>query len=385
MPITLKGFAQATIKNLNLVAKQNDPQLKLTPTGFLRLLLENNAMVEINNIEELRKGLKRDIKLRYLQRGLESEVTDTDDCETPLGADWKEHEIKNPLFSKIGIFISDDEFRQYEEEAIQTLSLGDAQTAPLMRGFYELLLTKLIGLISKIDSNLIAAQATKWGANAAYSLATSAQTLQLGKSADFNTGYVKLMEDAMVNEINDKLLLCGNGLITRYDIFHKLKTGTDSAGIGALPLNAYYDPRTITGWGANHFGVFAKGTIGFVDWNRYVGAFAGEKGGSVFFTLPVPVELDGSLTSLVFDCQLKYIDCPEISSDNKVTQQRGWKLIVSKNYGLFNMPNDAFATSDVLHGVNGSFHYIAAEHQDNYNATVTPATGAVFQTKEAAN
>ena len=385
MPITLKGFAQATIKNLNLVAKQNDPQLKLTPTGFLRLLLENNAMVEINNIEELRKGLKRDIKLRYLQRGLESEVTDTDDCETPLGADWKEHEIKNPLFSKIGIFISDDEFRQYEEEAIQTLSLGDAQTAPLMRGFYELLLTKLIGLISKIDSNLIAAQATKWGANAAYSLATFAQTLQLGKSADFNTGYVKLMEDAMVNEINDKLLLCGNGLITRYDIFHKLKTGTDSAGIGALPLNAYYDPRTITGWGANHFGVFAKGTIGFVDWNRYVGAFAGEKGGSVFFTLPVPVELDGSLTSLVFDCQLKYIDCPEISSDNKVTQQRGWKLIVSKNYGLFNMPNDAFATSDVLHGVNGSFHYIAAEHQDNYNATVTPATGAVFQTKEAAN
>lgn len=385
MPITLKGFAQATIKNLNLVAKQNDPQLKLTPTGFLRLLLENNAMVEINNIEELRKGLKRDIKLRYLQRGLESEVTDTDDCETPLGADWKEHEIKNPLFSKIGIFISDDEFRQYEEEAIQTLSLGDAQTAPLMRGFYELLLTKLIGLISKIDSNLIAAQATKWGANAAYSLATSAQTLQLGKSADFNTGYVKLMEDAMVNEINDKLLLCGNGLITRYDIFHKLKTGTDSAGIGALPLNAYYDPRTITGWGANHFGVFAKGTIGFVDWNRYVGAFAGEKGGSVLFTLPVPVELDGSLTSLVFDCQLKYIDCPEIGSDNNVTQQRGWKLIVSKNYGLFNMPNDAFATSDVLHGVNGSFHYIAAEYQDNYNATVTPATGAVFQTKEAAN
>lgn len=385
MPITLKGFAQATIKNLNLVAKQNDPQLKLTPTGFLRLLLENNAMVEINNIEELRKGLKRDIKLRYLQRGLESDVTDTDDCETPLGADWKEHEIKNPLFSKIGIFISDDEFRQYEEEAIQTLSLGDAQTAPLMRGFYELLLTKLIGLISKIDSNLIAAQATKWGANAAYSLATSAQTLQLGKSADFNTGYVKLMEDAIINEVNDTLLVCGNGLITRYDIFHKLKTGTDSAGIGALPLNAYYDPRTITGWGANHFGVFAKGTIGFVDWNRYVGAFAGEKGGSVFFTLPVPVELNGGLTSLVFDCQLKYIDCPEIGSDNKVTQQRGWKLIVSKNYGLFNMPNDAFATSDVLNGVNGSFHYIAAEHHDNYNATVTPATGAVFQTKEAAN
>lgn len=362
MAITLTGFAQAAIKNINLVAKQNDPQLKLTPTGFLRLLIENNATAEINNIEELRKGLTRNIKLRYLQRGLESEVTDTDDCETPLSVDWKESEITHPLFSKIGIFISDDDMRQYQEEATTTLALGDAQSAPLMRGLYELLLSKIVGLIGKIDSNLIAAQATSWGANAAYANSTAAQTLQLGVSTDFNTGYVKLMEDAVVNEINDKLLICGNGLITRYDIFQKLKLGNDSAGIGSLPLNSYYDPRTITGWGKDHFGAFAKGTVGFVDWNRYVGAFAGEKGGSVFFTLPVPVELDGSLTSLVFDCQLKYVDCPEYGDSSEVTQPRGWKLIVSKHYGLFNQPTNAFATTDVLKGVNGSFHYIASQN-----------------------
>ncbi|MBR3647124.1 MAG: hypothetical protein IKN59_01875 [Paludibacteraceae bacterium] len=378
MPITLTGVAQAIIRNVNLVAKQNDPQLKLTPTGYLRLLLENNAMTEINNIEELRKGQKRTIKLRYLQRGLESEVSSVDDCETPLGVTWKEYEITNPLYSKIGIFISDDEFRQYEEEAIQTLNLGDAQQAPLMRGFYEVLLTKLIGLIGKIDSNLIAAQATKWGANAAYGLSTSAQTLNLGKSADFNSGYVKLLEDALLNEVNDSLLICGNGLLTRYDIFHKLKTGNDYQGVGALPLNAYYDPRTISGWGANHFGAFAKGTVGFVDWNAYVGAYSGEKGGSVFFTLPVPVELDGALTSLVFDCQLKYIDCPTYDGGGKVTQPRGWQLIVGKHYGLFTAPTDSFQSSDRLYGVNGSFHYIAAEQEDVNH--VAPATGAVFPT-----
>lgn len=376
MPITGTGFAQALIKNIGLVAKQNDPQTKLTPTGFLRLLLENNATTEINNIEELRKGLKRTIKLRYLQRGLESETSQVDDCETPLGATWKESEITHSLYEKIGIFISDDEFRQYEEEAVQTLALGDAQQAPLMRGFYEVLLTKLIGLIGKIDSDLIAAQATKWGANAAYSLSTSAQTLYLGKSADFNSGYVKLMEDAILNEVNDSLLICGNGLLTRYDIFHKLKTNPDSQGIGALPLNAYYDPRTIAGWGANHFGAFAKGTIGFVDWNAYVGAFAGEKGDSVFFTLPVPVELDGSLSSLVFDCQLKYIDCPVYNDQNVLVQPRGWKLIVGKHFGLWNAPTDSFQTNDRLYGVTGAFHYIAAEQEEITN--VAPATGANF-------
>jgi hypothetical protein len=35
------------------VAKQNDPQLKLTPTSFLRLLLDNNATTEIKDIEDL--------------------------------------------------------------------------------------------------------------------------------------------------------------------------------------------------------------------------------------------------------------------------------------------------------------------------------------------
>ena len=377
MAITLTGFAQAVIKNINLVAKQNDPQLKLTPTGFLKLLLENNATTEINNIEELRKGLKRTIKLRYLQRGLESETSQVDDCETPLGATWKESEITSPLYEKIGIFISDDEFRQYEEEAVQTLALGDAQQAPLMRGFYEVLLTKLIGLIGKIDTDLISAQAAKWGKNAAYGLSQAAQTLYLGKSADFNSGYVKLLEDAILNEVNDSLLICGNGLLTRYDIFNKLKTSPDAAGFGALGLNAYYDPRTITGWGQNHFGAFAKGCVGFVDWNAYVGAFAGQKGDSVFFTLPVPVELDGSLTSLVFDCQLKYIDCP-VYEGNTLVQPRGYKLIVSKHFGLWNAPTDSFQSSDRLNGVTGAFHYIAAEQETVH--TVTPADGAVFQT-----
>lgn len=380
MAITLKGFAQAFITNINLIAKQNDPQLKLTPTGFLKMLLQNNAVTEINNIEDLRKGQKREIKIRYMQRGLESDVTDVDNCEANLSPDWKESTITNPLFSKIGLFISDDDMRRYEEEATATLAVGEGQTAPLMRGLYELLLTKLIGLIGKIDSNLVAAQASKWGNNAAYNPKTGAQTLAMGESASMDDGYVKLLEDAVINEVNDTLLVCGNGLINRYDTFNRLKSGVDAQGFGALPVNAYYDPRTINAWGKDHFGAFAKGTIGFVDWNQYVGSYAGQKGNSVFFTIPVPVDIDGELTSLVFDAQLRYIDCPTYGEDGQVIQPRGWQLFVSKHYGLFNLPTDAFASTDVLNGVNGSFHYVATKAQ-NVQA-ITPTADAVFNTKE---
>lgn len=365
MAITLTGFAQALITNINVIAAQNDPQLKLTPTGFLKLLLQNNATTQINNISEIRSGQEREIKLRYLQRGLESEVTDVDDCDAPLGATWKETNIGRPLFSKIGIFISDEEFRQYEEEAIATLEIG-TPSVPLMRGFYEVLLTKLIGLIGKIDDNLVAAQATKWGGNAAYATTpgtnpTAAQNITLGASASLDGGIVKLEEDALLNEVSEKLLICGNGLINRYDIYNKDKNGVDASGFGSIGLNAYYDPRTISKWGKDYFGAFAKGTVGFVDINRYVGAYAGEKGKSIFFTLPVPVEIDGELTSLVFDCQLTYADCPVYDAEGGVVAPRGWKLIVSKSYGLYNQPNDAYANGDVLNGVNGSFLYKAVK------------------------
>lgn len=361
--MNLIGIVNALLVNISLIAGMNDPQLKVTPSGFLKMLLENNALTEVKNLPDILAGQDRQIKVRYMQRGLESEVSDRDDCETPITAEWKETTIANPLFSKIGIFISDEQMRKYEVEATQTLASG-TPSAPLMMGLYETLITKINGLIQKIDSNLVSAQATKWGGNAAYSAdgtnPTIAQSIKLGKTAELNDGYVKLILDAQANEVSDNLLVVGNGLINAFDAYNRLKVGTDMNGIGALGFNTYNDPKTAQLWGANHFGVFAKGSVGLVDFNKNVGSYAGMKGGSYFFTLPVPVQLaNGELSALTFDCQLKYEDCPVYNGTGQKIADRGWKLIVSKHYGLFNIPTDAYASSDVLAGVNGSFHYVA--------------------------
>lgn len=360
--MNLIGFVQALLINISVIAGMNDPQYKVSPVGFLKMLLENNATASVKNIPDILSGQDREVKIRYMQRGLESDVTDVDDCETPITAEWKETIIKHPLFSKIGIFISDEEMRKYEQEATQTIA-GGTPSVPLMRGLYETLIVKINGLIQKIDSNLVSAQAANFGGNAAYVSEginpTIAQSIKLGKTAELNDGYVKLLLDAQANEINDNLLICGNGIVNAFDAYNRLKIGTDMNGIGALGFNTYNDPKTTALWGANHFGMFAKGTIGFVDWNKNVGAYAGLKGGSYFFTLPVPVQLaNGELSALTLDCQLKYEDCP-IYSDGRKVADRGWKFIISKSYGLFNMPTDAYGSTDALKGVNGSFHYVA--------------------------
>lgn len=362
--LSLIGIAQGLLINAATITGINDPTLKITPAGFLRALMENNAMTSINNLPDLQQGMDRDIAIRYQQRGNESEVTTLDDCDTPLTAEWKETTIGRPMFSKIGIFISDADMRKYEAEATKTLEVTangtqiDSTRQPLMLGLYETMLAKINALISHMDSQLVSAQATKWGKNAAYG-DSNAHTLTFGTTPTMTDGIVKLQADMMENEVAGDVIVVGNGGVVLNDIYNRFKTGMDAAGIAATPLRAYADSKTATAWGANHFGAFAKGNIGLVDFCKYKGEFAGERGDSVFFTLPVPTTLaNGEYASLEFDCQLKYVDCPVYDSENHKIADRGYKLIVSKSYGLFNLPNDAFAANDRLAGVNGAFHYI---------------------------
>jgi hypothetical protein len=389
--MNLVGIVNALLLNIATITGMNDPQLKITPPGFLNMLLENNVFSNVSNLEALRNGYDRDIKVRYMKRGVESEVEALDDCNTPVNALWSEATVTHSLFSKIGIFIPDELTRKLEEVANSQVSAG--VSVPLngintnikidvafARVLYQTLLAHLNGIIQKIDANLLSAQATAWGTNAAYG-DSNPHTINFGKELNMDDGIVKLLLDAQANEIAGKLLLVGNGVVNAYQVLNGLKQGLDKFGYGQQDFSVYNDPKSATVWGVNHFGAFAQGLVSFVDWNKNVKGWNGQKGDSIFFTLPVPVQLaNGTLSKLVFDCQLKYETCPIFNDDVKVAD-RGIKLIVSKHYGLFNAPGDMFNASDRLYGFNGSLHYIGAPQSKV--VTTQPADGAVWETKTA--
>ncbi len=355
--MNLQGFVQALLINIGLIAGLDNPQYKVTPVGFLQMLLENPTTVKISNAKEILNGKERELKVRYAQRGLESDVSTEDNCETTIGLSYEETSIGRPLFSKLGIFISDDEMRRYEKEAQKTIQAGNP-SAPLMVPLYEAILVKINGIIQKINTNLLSTQATKWGVNAVTGNNTPV-AVNFANSPNMEDGVVKLLTDYQYNEGVEAPIIVGNGKINNYNIMQRMKTSADQFGYGSNPTFKFYnDFKSVTTWGENHFGLFTPNMVGLVDFNKNVGAYAGNKGGSYFFTLPVPVQLaGGKLSSLVFDCQLKYQDCP-VESGGK-TIPRGWHLLISKSYGLFNAPTDMFAEGDRLNGVNGSFHYTA--------------------------
>jgi len=353
------GVVQAFLANIGLISAENNPRHKITPAGMFRALMENPATIEIANLQRLKEGKDADIVVRYLQRSIESDTQDTDDCDVQPSVVWKESKVEKPFFTKKTIYIPDDEMAKYQNAATQPMIIG-SEGARVMTGFYEVVLSQLNGIIQKINSNLLSSQTANWGVNTPYG-SSAPQTINFSNTPTLDDGIVKLLLDYQANEGAGVPLVVGNGAVTAYDTLQALKVGVDSGGFGANQLNVYPDLGSISKWGANHFGLFMPGLVGFVDYNRNTGAFAGAKGSSIFFTMPVPVQLaGGAYSQLVFDCQLKYFDCPIKDEDGVVLAERGYALIVGKRYGLWNAPSDMFKAGDRLAGMNGSLHYVGA-------------------------
>jgi hypothetical protein len=365
------GYAPYLLQHLKVVAADNAPETKVTPTGFLKLLLENNPLLKIQDFEKLRlsngEGNIRQVQLKYLQRALTSQTSTSDDCDNDLIPAYAETTLTAVTFRKISFYISDQDIALYEEQAAKTVALGLPPT-DFMQEHLTTLMSLVNGLVGAINKDLIGR--VVFGTNITTGLST-ATTLNIPQDATKHNllqGIGKLLSDAQDNEFSGTPLLSGGGLFNTF----MSEKGFSSTGFNGInnaqalqQIKWYYDNYTQAAsgaWGADKIGMFSKGSIGFVDLQKYIGFRAGTKGISTFFQVSLPVmspQNDGTADLMTFDAQLRYIDCPtEISTGySTVTVNRGWQLIISKNYDLFQLPSDAYQTGDILQGNNGALLY----------------------------
>lgn len=374
------GFAPYLLQHLKVVAANNAPETKVTPTGFLKLLLENNPMLNLPDFEKLRlsnmQGNIRNVQLSYLRRITPDQIQTSDNCDNDYIPVYSEMTLQTVYFNKFGFFISDETLAKYMEDASRTVAIGQPAT-DTMNEFITTLMTIVNGMIGKIDKTLISA--VTFGKNiVSGNTGNTSTTINIEKDAtifDLSTGIGQLLNQLQVNEIanGETPLIAGAGnLNVLANMLPTLSAGLNGINNAEAfrQIKFYYDnytQTTDTGFGGtgtntNHVGVFSKGSIGFVDLEKYIGFRAGTKGISTFFRMPLPVmpaQNDGTADLMTFDCQLKYIDCPTtiFNGYSEVTVNRGWQLILSKNYGLFQLPADAYQSTDVLYGNNGALLY----------------------------
>lgn len=364
------GYAPFLLQHLKQLVTDNYPGTKVTPTGFLKMLLLNNPSLQIPDYEKIRltnsQGHVKEIKLWYHPRIKPSEVSTEPSCDNNFIPVRKEMTLSATGYRQLSFFISDIEIAKYQEEASKTVAVGQPATQ-LMNEHFTTIMTTVNGMMGSINLDLLGL--VTWGDNATTGNNT-AVSININQNTVINPltdGFVRILNDYAANEFVGEPLMVGNGLMNAF----QLQKAYASPGMNGVDLSKignyqwYYDLYTTTPWGgANNIGVFSPGSIGFVDLNQYVGFRAKKLGNSTYFQIQLPVvpaQNDGTAELMTFDAQLKEIDCPTEVYDSNYggvrTVKEGYQLIISKSYGLFQLPADAYQTGDRLEGNNGALRY----------------------------
>lgn len=378
------GFVPAFLRNLKLITGGNAPVGKITPKGMLAYLLKNGAAPNIINEGKIEGGIYRDMIVKTRKRGVKKYVSNTDDCEIDLKPAYTETNVDLTLFSKLSLFLDDETIGKYEEEVTKLIAIpgimdvgSQVKVAPpmIVQEFWDMILENANGLLDDINTGLLTAQVfgrnQRTGSNAS-------STINISKDANvrgLQDGMPLILTDIQTNELTGRPSIVGSGMFHNYLLANGMRPGTDNGGFSDKAMtdafDFFYDPAAADVWGANQIGVFAPGAVAFIERNKFTGFKAGWKGGDFFCTMRLPIQDslgDRAISALTLDVQFHYFTCPQevIGGPYFGTQtiDRGWQVILSKNYDLFNEPSDAYDSTDRLYQNNGTLRYTITNECD---------------------
>lgn len=362
------GYCPALLRHINEIAEGNSPSRKMHIAGFMQALFccQNSTVSPINDGNPSNGG-KQTLTVKYRQRPTSIHVQDEDNCELnriPAYAEWT---LPNMGFKSTSFFIADDTLKQYCADAFRARSVGQPPTR-LMQEHWDLIVEHTNILMSEINKDLLGDMATQFGENVTTGT-TSGKVININRNGDqviLDDGIIAMLRDIQENEICNSPCFVGGGLWSAWNM-SQVMSCCNAAGmdLGKIGLPKFiFDKDTQTILGTNAAALLSPGSVKFIGRNEYVGDFAGRRGNSFFSTLPMPVEEfecnnDDCLRQLVFDLQIKYIDCPENIEVNNVSTpvNRGWQVIISKRYALWVQPKTAYAAGDILADTNGTLKY----------------------------
>lgn len=369
------GYCEALLLHLDSIAGQNYPGQKVTIPGFLNMLVTSPDRPTAIQ-DGYREGHYRTVNVKYMPRTTISQVSTSDTCAVDVLPAYKETSVSVNNIAQTGIFITDDQVRQYCEEASRTVAVGLPPTQ-LMTEHLRSILHAMNGIYQKMENVLTTSMASAFGKHVATGTATAVAVNieQDGNLNDLGTGLTKLLTDAAANEFCGTPMFVGalGSLMHAYSIQKQRNALSPATGFNpdalASDFQFFASGQTGSTWGAQHVGMFAPGSVHLIERQDNVGSFAGQRGASFFTTIVDPRTqcwTPNGLGNIAFDLQVKYIDCPEdlganlangyIQADN-ISAARGYVLLIKKRYGLFTTPTNAYDGADRLAGSNGSLRY----------------------------
>jgi len=365
MALTLGvGFAPYILSTIAEVAKENNPQYKMEPFGFLNLLqAQGSKQVVTLNTDN---GHRRSVRIKQKQR-LTVDFTDTSkSCDQTNVIPVFETDVDINVTRQIALYRTDEEIAQFTTDASQSVTLGTPATS-IMKELYDDILTACNAICQGVNNDLLTLAVANIGVNRRTGVNT-ASTLNLALNSTTNPladGETQMLADFKNNGGIGRPQIVGSGLLYNYAL-NQVAKSPNQAGIDtkifANSWDFYHDLAAQTILGANQAIVYQKNSVQLIEYLEYTGFKAGVKpGGSSFFTMMLPAGDGFGNTPVAFDVQIRYSDCPVTLTDQyygtELSLQKGWNIIISKQCGLWTIPAASYRATDVLTGNRGSLRY----------------------------
>jgi hypothetical protein len=357
------GFCPYLLDHISQVAKTSTPEMKVTPTGFLGMLKTMNSPDAIK-VDKL-NGHKAEFRVKYKKRWRKADTDTTASCDNVLVPAYVEDTMTLTKYRQLAIQIDDDQIEQYCEDASRSKAAGTPATDFMNEFYNSTILQGAMALLTGVNDDLVDIQTGRFGVNVRTGNALTS-TLNINKDQTVNPlddGIVLMLSDYKRNEMMGRPIVVGAGLMLNYVLQQPFKTADQSGLDSRMALGQYdffYD-EAATSWGVNQIGVFEKDSVQIVEYMMNRGFKAGDKGVSKFGIIPIPMATEKGTVPILFDYQFKYHDCPTNLTNaydgSVVTVDRGYVLIISKRYDLWNIPSDAYQNGDRLSGARGSLRY----------------------------
>lgn len=359
-----QGFAPYVLSSIAAIAKENNPQYKLEPFGFLNLLQAQGSKTEVTLNAD--NGHKRTVRVKQKQR-LTKDFTDTSkSCDQTNVIPVFETDVDINVTRQVALYRNDEQIAAFMQDASNSVALGTPATS-VMKELYDDILTASNAILQGVNDDLLTLAVSNIGVNRRTG-SSAASTINLALSTTtnpLNDGEVQMLADFKNNGGIGRPQVVGSGLFYNYMLQQAAKfpaqNGVDSK-IMAGQFDFYYDLAAPSILGTNQVIVYQKNALQLVEYMEYKGFKAGVKpGASTFFTMMLPSGDGFGNTPVEFDVQLKYSDCAQTLTDayygTSLSLQKGWNIIISKQCGLWTIPAASYRATDVLNGNRGSLRY----------------------------
>lgn len=342
--VTYDELCLTTSKELMEGTIAGELSAKRQPTGLLSGLLsdQNTANVTIQ-ADYSRDGKNNVVALKYLKPDAES---DTSDEETSICDDAGE---------STAYVWTDVEADQWAQSRTMKLTFNEmralCETGSEFRN--KLLMNAMDSITRKINGGLVSLFDAGAGGILGGDGATGTEYQMLYRNGLLQVdpeGWIKMVQDLNDVGIMDTPILAGGGNLKKYADLQGISCCNDF-GVDASQLpdsNIYYDNQIgtiLTGASYdNPFFAWAPGAAVFVSRPKYVGEFRMVSDQFIFDTIVDPV------TGLRYDFEMDFDKCDKV-----------YKIRISLNYGLFQLPSTLFKSTDDRNGVNFNWSFRATE------------------------